>query len=62
MAVHDNRITTAKLANGVNVFVDGKLYIIRSVSAELMPPPDHVYVSPPWSERDGEAFARIDLA
>lgn len=48
MAQQGFTVTSAKAANGESVHINGK-----HLSQRNQLTPDHVYVSPPWSMRDG---------
>jgi hypothetical protein len=57
MVLQGYKATSAKLANGELVFVNGQSSSIqppKHVQIWKLTAPDHVYVSPPWSDRDGE--------
>jgi hypothetical protein len=59
MVLQGYKATSAKLANGELVFVNGQLSSIqppRPIQIRKLTAPDHVYVSPPWSDRDGELY------
>lgn len=64
MVLQGYKATSAKLANGELVFVNGQSSSIqrpRPIQIRKLTAPDHVYVSPPWSDRDGELHPTLCL-